>query len=96
MMGYPVPEVTQSGPDYFSAMNFKMDYANKLCEIKKDPAFLMRLAISGIQKCRADLIDELKPDSNIVSDTAYIVRQLKRPEEVQLLRKVYGKQFVLV
>lgn len=28
--------------------------------------------------------------------TAYVIRQLKRPEEVALLRNVYGKQFVLV
>jgi deoxycytidylate deaminase len=28
--------------------------------------------------------------------TAYIIRQLKRPDEVSLLRKVYGRQFVLV
>jgi deoxycytidylate deaminase len=27
---------------------------------------------------------------------AYIIRQLKRPEEIQLLRKVYGKQFIAV
>jgi hypothetical protein len=27
---------------------------------------------------------------------AYIIRQLKHPEEVKLLRQVYGKQFVLV
>jgi cytidine deaminase len=28
--------------------------------------------------------------------TAYLIRQLKRPDEVALLRKVYGRQFVLV
>ena len=36
------------------------------------------------------------PEERVIPRTAYIVRQLKRPEEVELLRKVYGKQFVLI
>jgi deoxycytidylate deaminase len=31
-----------------------------------------------------------------INSFAYIVRQLKHPEEVKLLRQVYGKQFVLI
>jgi hypothetical protein len=31
-----------------------------------------------------------------VPSTAYIIRQLKRPDEISLLRKVYGKNFMLI
>lgn len=32
----------------------------------------------------------------VAHQVAYIIRQIKRPEEVQLMRRVYGRQFVLV
>jgi deoxycytidylate deaminase len=32
----------------------------------------------------------------IAARAAYIIRQVKRPEEVELLREVYGRQFVLI
>lgn len=32
----------------------------------------------------------------VAQQVAYIVRQIKRPEEVSLLRRVYGRQFILV
>lgn len=31
-----------------------------------------------------------------VASTAYLIRQLKRPNEISLLRKVYGKNFILI
>ena len=48
MKDHPAPDVEQAGSDYFSNMNFKMDYANKLCELAADPEYLMRIAIEGI------------------------------------------------
>lgn len=32
----------------------------------------------------------------VASQVAYIIRQIKRPEEVELMRRIYGKQFILV
>ena len=44
-----------------------------------------------------DMAREKSPAADrVLAKTAYLIRQLKRPEEVELLRKVYGKQFVLV
>jgi hypothetical protein len=40
----------------------------------------------------ADFDEAMKPP---IDRFAYIIRQLKHPEEVKLLRQVYGKQFVL-
>jgi deoxycytidylate deaminase len=35
-------------------------------------------------------------EETTIPNKAYIIRQLKRPEEVALLRSVYGRQFILV
>lgn len=106
MMRYPAPGVLQEGNDHFSTMMFKMDYANRLCADADDPALLMRIAIQAITLVRQE---ELPPTSDeptaeqiiegheeVLPATAYVIRQLKRPSEVALLRRVYGKQFVLV
>jgi cytidine deaminase len=48
-------------------------------------------------KSRANNSQALKsPEEFALEARAYIIRQLKRPEEVDLLRRVYGRQFVLI
>jgi|TARA_R100000501_G_scaffold15987_1_gene29043 deoxycytidylate deaminase len=96
MLRYNAPGVEAAGSDYFSNMNFKMDHANKLCELAGTPDALMWLAIEGIRERRRELVAEFGVDSEIPSDAGYIIRQLKRPEEVQFLRRIYGKNFVLI
>lgn len=96
MRKYAAPGVEQAGPDYFSAMNYKMDYANKLCELAGSPEALMRVVIEGIRDSRADVLAATKSSATVAAANAYVIRQLKRPEEVNFLRRIYGKQFVLV
>lgn len=77
----------------FAEYWWKMDYANDLRRIYKSPDTLGRIAIDAIRRCRGAINgDPKKPLRN----TAYIVRQLKHPAEVHLLRKVYGQNFVLI
>lgn len=59
------------------------------------------MAVSAIQAPRIELIrtdGDHRPIDEIVSRprTAYVVQSLKRREEVQLLREVYGSQFILI
>jgi deoxycytidylate deaminase len=108
MMRYPAPSVTQEGSDHFSSMMFKIDYANRLCQDANDPALLMRIAIQAIALLRQNELplgaDDEEPTTEalieghgeVLPETAFIIRQLKRPAEVSLLRKVYGRQFILV
>lgn len=113
MFNYPASEVTQNGPDYYSEMNYKMDYANRLCEEFHAPDTLMRIAMAHIAQMRIITSEKstskkkLKKkersskgddanDNPVLPNTAYLVRQLKRPDEVALMRKIYGKQFILV
>lgn len=96
--------------DYASEMIYKMDHASAVCRRYSAPDALMRIAMKAIRTRRASLYqssqtgrpiaaaadDEPKAEERVIPRTAYIIRQLKRPEEVELLRKVYGRQFVLV
>lgn len=107
MMEYSAPDVEKNGTDFFNTMMFKMDYANRLCEDRDDPAALMRIAIQAIGRYRysktelamsEDMTETqiIERHSEVLPKTAYLIRQLKRPNEVDLLRRVYGKQFILV
>ena len=96
MMQYDAQNVVCGGSDYFSNMNFKMDHANKLCELAGAPDALVRLIVKGIREHRQELLVASDSEAEVLSDTAFIIRQLKRPEEVQLLRRVYDKRFILI
>ena len=88
------PPLRTADSSFYSEVNYKIDYANRLCEEFKDAGALARIALRAISKRRLSLSgDRRKPPKK---PTAYLVRQLKRPDEVSLLRKVYGKQFVLI
>lgn len=96
MTRYAAPDVQKGGEDFFSNMNFKMDYANKLCELAGSADALVRLMALGIGENRQEILDEIASEAKVLSDTAFIIRQLKRPEEVRLLRRIYDKRFVLI
>ncbi len=89
-----LPELSKwAGSDTFNTYMRKMSQANALRKQNNDPAVLARIAVDAIQIRR----EQHTADSHKVrSSHGYIIRQLKRPEEVNLLRKVYGRQFVLV
>ena len=96
MMRYEASGVEKNGDDFFANMNFKMDYANKLCELAGSPDALVRLMIAGIREHRQALLADLNSDAEVLAETAFIIRQLKRPEEVDSLRRIYGKRFILI
>ncbi|CAN7310674.1 anti-phage dCTP deaminase [Bradyrhizobium sp. LjRoot220] len=78
---------------YIDSYRQRIDYANKVREVLKRNDALAILAISAIREFRFEAtgnIDEPKPKQ------AYIIRQFKRPEEVKLLRSVYGRQFIQI
>lgn len=81
-----------TGSDTHNVYMRKMSEANALRKQYADPAVLARIAIDSI---RADRKTETNGADKVRARHVYIIRQLKRPEEVTLLRKVYGRQFVL-
>lgn len=75
---------------------------NAFCENNNDPASIARLAVTAIRGQRIELLradGDTRPADEVTTGrprTAYILQSLKRREEVQLLREVYGNQFVLI
>jgi cytidine deaminase len=90
---------------YIASVRNRIAYANAVRGKLGDDA-LAALAISAIRTFREETRsssyqlgtpgDMMNPDEAPLPAYAYIIRQLKRPEEVALLRAVYGKQFVLI
>lgn len=87
------PATTEfDGADTYNTYMRKMSAANALRSHYHDAALLSRVAINAIRRERAELSGD--PDK-VVSKRCYIIRQMKRPEEIQLLRTVYRRQFIL-
>jgi hypothetical protein len=76
---------------------------NDFCKDNDDPAALARLAVKAIRDTRLALFREDqddRPAEELVEGsrrrTAYILQSMKRSDEVELLRKIYGGQFISV
>ncbi|PKP91970.1 MAG: deoxycytidylate deaminase [Alphaproteobacteria bacterium HGW-Alphaproteobacteria-14] len=93
--------------DFGTEIEFKMNHASEVCRKYGAADTLMRFAIRAIRNHRASVAasspareqeveSTTPPEEQVQPRTAYVIRQLKRPEEVRLLRKVYGKQFILI
>jgi len=87
--GYPD---TDSG-DLYQQYTNKMNYAQRVREDLGTPDAMAQIAIKTIREHRKSRSGDVK---KTLGKTAYIIRQLKLPEEVSLLRRVYGRQFVLI
>lgn len=93
MRAYTADTPPPESSAYHHQIAAKMDYATALCRRYDGPSTMALIAIDAIQRRRGELTGSIKTPKE---STAYIIRQLKRPDEVTRLRRVYGKQFVLV
>jgi hypothetical protein len=71
-----------------------MTAGNKLCELAESESFLVSAAVAEINRSRKRLGngDMVEP----LPKTVHILMSLKRPNEVELLRSVYGAGFYLI
>lgn len=99
-----VPVEIDDGADPASHYGSRIDYANAVRSKCEDDAALAAIAIAAIQAYR-DQENKKQgrtgdgkalPSEMPLEAHAYIVRQLKRAEEVSLLRQVYGRKFVQI
>lgn len=79
----------------------KINLMNRVVQSSGKEDFLARIAIAGIVSRRIALNTSRGHTSRQAQDfqhpkTAYIIRQLKRKQEVSTLQKVYGKKFIQV
>jgi deoxycytidylate deaminase len=79
----------------------KISAANAFCKTAKNAAALAGLAMLEINNIRRDANNrptEAQPSELVpaIPKMAYVIRQLKRHDEIQLLRKVYGDKFIQI
>lgn len=77
----------------------KIAFVNKLCEATQKKDILARFAVLEICGVRQRINEKNSiPDApNLpVPATAFIIRQLKREEEVEFLRSIYGRRFIQI
>ena len=89
-----VEDIEKLQKDFYRDVVYKIAYANTLRKQAGDYSMLARLALIGIRQHRFDITGS--HDKIPEQGVGYILRQLKRPEEVDLLRKIYGRQFILL
>jgi len=78
---------------FFSRYTSLIKGANALCNRFNSPDFLAKLAISWVRNERKKITQDLSVPA---FGTAYIVRQFKRIQEIELMRKAYGRKFIQV
>ncbi|UHC14452.1 deaminase [Methylobacterium currus] len=78
---------------YYKKYTSLIKYANAFREIADEKAALAGLAVFEIRRIREQKTKD--PDRPALG-TAYIIRQFKRPEEIDLMRKVYGRKFIQI
>lgn len=78
---------------YFNRYKSLIDYANDYRRVAGHPAALAGRSILHIRKLREAAGNSF---DNPVRGSAYIIRQFKRPEEIELMRRVYGRKFIQI
>ncbi|MER9577885.1 deaminase [Mesorhizobium sp. M0400] len=88
------------GGDPVSHYQSRIQYANAVRLKCANDAALAALAINDIRRLRSvhwgPDHPSAQPQRLPVEKSAYILRQLKRAEEILLLRKVYGRKFIQI
>lgn len=83
----------QAGISEFDRITYLQERGNAFRRAVGDGAALARAAISAIRSQRSRVTQD---SDRPAKAQAYILNQLKRPDEVDLLRQVYGPSFYLV
>lgn len=78
---------------YIDSIRQRIEYANDVCQKLERNDALAILAVSAIREFRQQNGNN---EEEPLGKQAYILHQFKRPEEVKLLRAIYGRQFIQV
>jgi deoxycytidylate deaminase len=68
-------------------------YADKVCELADSSAALGALVVARIRSERRRITSN---ENRPALGHAYVIRQFKRPEEIDLMRKTYGRKFIQI
>lgn len=89
-----------NGSDPVSHYKSRINYANEVRRKCDNDAALAALAVDEIRNIRELYWRKLDQPENSqnrpIEKNAYILRQLKRSEEIAFLRKIYGRKFIQI
>lgn len=77
----------------------KINLGNKICEETQEKDYLVKACVKKIHTIISSLSNDENNKQFIIEKKkpiAFIIRQLKRPEEVSLLKRVFGEQFIQI
>lgn len=97
LMSEIAPDLQADPSSYANRYNSLIRNADALRRAAGQQAAMAALAISDIRRQRMKIVpsnDGLRVEPAL--GNAFIVRQFKRPEEIQLMRQVYGRKFVQI
>lgn len=84
-------DVPDQFDDYKARYDTLISASNKLRQITKKPDVMTHLASTAISELRKRIIADGTPKK-----IAYLIRQIKRPEEIAAFRNIYGRSFYTV
>jgi deoxycytidylate deaminase len=70
-----------------------ISYANRVRELSQDDSILALMCCAAVRNIRRQYTED---PNGYLHQRAYIFDQFKRTEEIQVLRQIYGKSFVVV
>jgi deoxycytidylate deaminase len=92
MRSIPVDVNIEAG-SYNEKYHSLIHYADKVCEKSQSASTLAALAVAKIREERTRITGNYERPA---LSHAYIIRQFKRPEEIDLMRRTYGRKFVQI
>ena len=92
-MRRPSIKISIDESSYFARYESLIRYANEFRRAAGSPSAMAGLAAIRIRETRRKKTGD---PNNPALGTAYIVRQFKRPEEISMMRRIYGRKFVQI
>ncbi len=80
---------------YYTRYDTLIQYGNEFRKLAKTPAAMSGVAITKISEIRIKN-NQTNNTADPALKNAYIIRQFKRPEEIEVMRRVYGRKFIQV
>lgn len=93
-------KIPKDESSYSNRYRYLIEYGNAFREIAGTKAAFAAVAISKIREIRQEIAPKGAKENEAAGDpafgVAYVVRQFKRPEEIELMRQIYGRKFIQV
>lgn len=102
----PIDGIKDKYDCYEDRLRSLMDAGDNFCDLKNQKGAMAALAITNIWEIRKNIWGKIENKDNLNSNVtpenvplesfAYIIKSVKRPEEIEILKNVYGKKLIVI